>query len=162
MQNEFQEMAFAGDDFGGGRERRITFRGNDQSMFRSSSGQTIFNLNAADMAVVSGVQGVGQTQEGGQLDGGFLLVGEKIAKRFVLSGGQDSSMKAGDDGGALQVGGLPAQGVAVGANQVEGSFVMSLLAFGFSDIVQEGGGEQAGTGRDGVDGGLPSRGERLS
>jgi len=52
--------------------------------------------------------------------------------------------------------------VAVGANQVEASLVMSLLAFGFADIVEKRGGEQTGAGSGEGDGRLPSPARRPS
>ena len=55
-----------------------------------------------------GIEGVGQTQNCGELKGCFLFVRQEIAQSLVLSCGQGSTVKAGDGGGPLQICRLPA------------------------------------------------------
>src|SRR5271166_2849770 len=160
-QDGFQQVTFRRDRLRGGSERRVAFSHDDQSfvpsrLVPSRLVPSIFNLNAADVTVVSRVQGVGQSQNGSQLNGCFLLVRQKIAQSLVLPGGQLPAVKTRNDGGALLVCGLPAQRISVGTNQIEGSFFMAFLTFGFADIVEKSGGEQARSGGGSVNSRLPS------
>jgi hypothetical protein len=59
-QNSFQQVAFGGDSLSGGTEWRVAFSDDRQSFVPSRFVASIFNLNAADAAIVSRVQGVGQ------------------------------------------------------------------------------------------------------
>ena len=121
MKHRFQQIALCGDRLGGSAQGRIAF-GSDYQGFVSveSCGleqkscsaflaiflrihPNIFYLNATDVAVVRGVQGIRQAENRGELDGSFLLVREKIAQESVTSVGQGSAVKAGDDGGAAKI-----------------------------------------------------------
>src|ERR1700728_690018 len=108
VQHSFQQMPLGGDGLSGCTQGRIAFGGDNYSFVPFCPDLITFNLNATDVGVVSGVQSIREAQDGGELDCCFLLVGKEIAQRFVPSGGQGSTMKASDDGGALQVFGLPA------------------------------------------------------
>jgi len=61
----FEQVALGGDGLGGWSQGRIAFGGYIQNFIPFCSDLSIFNLNAADAAVVSRVQGVGQAEDGG-------------------------------------------------------------------------------------------------
>jgi hypothetical protein len=58
-------MSFGGDGLGGGSQRRIALGDDDQSFVPFSPDLNVPNLDAADVAVVCGVQGIGQAQNCG-------------------------------------------------------------------------------------------------
>src|SRR5947209_5132252 len=78
----------------------------------------------------------------------------------MLPRGQGSAVETRDDGGTLQVGWFRSQGIAAITDQIEGSFVMCLLAFGFANVVQQSRSQQARSGRAAINRRLPSRGEK--
>ncbi len=53
--DRLQQMAFGGDGLGGWPQRRIAFRGDNQSFVPFHSHLTVGNLNPANVAVVVGV-----------------------------------------------------------------------------------------------------------
>ncbi|MFY9949226.1 MAG: hypothetical protein WAK27_11045 [Candidatus Sulfotelmatobacter sp.] len=86
MQKSFQQMALSGDGLCGWSKRQISLGSNHQCFVPIRRDVIILNPDAANVAVVGGVQGIGETQNGCELDGAFLLVGKKIAQSFVPSG----------------------------------------------------------------------------
>src|SRR5258706_877390 len=86
-QNHFQQVPFRSDGLGGLSQWRMAFGDDGQGIVALGFQLNIFNLNATDVAVVGGIQGVGQAQDGGQLNRTLLLVGEEIAQSFVFSRG---------------------------------------------------------------------------
>ena len=66
-----------------------------ESVHAAQGGRDIFDFHAADLAVVLGVECVGQAKDGGQADDGFLLLGKQVAESFVAARGQNAAMEAG-------------------------------------------------------------------
>ena len=121
MKHRFQQIALCGDRLGGSAQRRVAL-GSDYQRFVSAEScgleqkscgaffaiflcihPNILYLNATDVAVVRGVQGIRQAENCGEFDGSFLLVREKIAQESVPSVGEGSAVKAGDNGGAAKI-----------------------------------------------------------
>src|SRR5206468_5380225 len=104
----------------------------------------IFNPHPADAAIMGAVKCVGEAENGGEPNDCPLLVGQQITQGLMVALGQSSTMKTRDPGRAFNVFRPPSQRCPMFLDQFLGLFVMSLVAFDLSNIVEQRGRIQAG------------------